>query len=293
MVEQIDIGGPTMLRSAAKNHRFVTVLVEPSQYDELLGELANNSGATSHDFRRKAARRVFERTASYDSAIAGYFQGSAPKSPEHLTIALHEKWSMRYGENPHQLAGFYLPAKAGGETVLERVLQGKELSYNNLLDVHAALDLISDLPFERCAAILKHTNPCGVGTSSTSLREAYERALACDPVSAFGGIVVFSGPVGASEAEAVNKTFTEIVIAPRFEPAAREIFAKRRTSVYWKSISPGRGLRWEASTSDARPTAIWFSSVIVPKTRRWTRRSRRNERPPKRNFARSRWDGRS
>ncbi len=228
VIEKIDIGGPTLLRAAAKNWAFVTTLVEPSQYEPFLAELSENQGQVSSAFRKQACRRVFERTTAYDSAISSYFQKDDEEIPEHYSLGLQRKWSMRYGENPHQKAGFYLPTKAFGQTVLEKVLQGKQLSYNNLLDVHGATDLICDLPADYSVAILKHTNPCGVGHSETSLLEAYERALSCDPVSAFGGIVVFSNPVDGETAKVCNKTFTEIVIAPSFSAEAREVFKKKK-----------------------------------------------------------------
>lgn len=228
VVEQIDIGGPTMLRSAAKNHPFVTVLVEPGQYDTFLEEFRKNGGATGADYRRHCAQRVFERTAAYDSTIAGYFQGKPETAPAHFSLALEQKWEMRYGENPHQMAGFYLPAGAMGKTVMEKVLQGKALSYNNLMDVHGALDLITEFGTEYAVAILKHTNPCGVGTSTNSLLEAYQRAVACDPVSAFGGIVVFSHTLDEKTAEVCGETFTEIVIAPEFSAGALKFFAKKK-----------------------------------------------------------------
>lgn len=228
VVEQVDIGGPTLLRAAAKNHPCVAALVEPSQYDDLLAEMDSNQGATTLEFRRTCARRVFERTAAYDATIAQVFQGPSEAPPTHYPMGLELKWEMRYGENPHQNGGFYLPAAAQGKTVLERVLQGKQLSYNNLLDIHGALDLMGEFAGNYAVAILKHTNPCGVGVAGDSLLTAYERALACDPVSAFGGIVVFSHPLDGKTAEVASQTFTEIVIAPSFEPEAMEIFAKKK-----------------------------------------------------------------
>ncbi len=228
IVEQIDIGGPTMLRSAAKNFPFVTVLIEPAQYETFLKEFEDYQGATTLEFRRNCARSVFERTAEYDATISAFFRGEEEEMPKRYALGLQEKWEMRYGENPHQKAGFYLPAAAQGVTVLERVLQGKALSYNNLMDVHGALDLITEFENVRAVAILKHTNPCGVGTSETSLGEAYDRALACDPVSAFGGIVVFSHPLDEKTAAHCVETFTEIVIAPKFEEGALKIFSKKK-----------------------------------------------------------------
>jgi len=228
VIEQIDIGGPTLLRAAAKNYPFVTVLVSPDQYDLFLQEYKNYNGATSLGFREQAARRVFERTALYDSSIARYLQGDTETAPVRYPLGLEQKWELRYGENPHQTAGFYLPASAMGHTALEKILQGKTLSYNNLIDIHAALDLICEFEDDFVVAILKHTNPCGVGRSTKNILEAYERALACDPVSAFGGIIVFSQPVDGKTAEICSKTFTEIVIAPSYDASAREIFSKKK-----------------------------------------------------------------
>ena len=227
-IEQIDIGGPTMLRAAAKNYTDVTVLIDPNQYDELEKELDHGKGETSLEFRKAAARKVFERTAVYDAAIAQYFQRDLQEIPTTFSLGLKRKWEMRYGENPHQNAGFYLQSTAGGQSVIDQVLQGKQLSYNNLLDVHAALDLITEFDTPFAVGIFKHTNPCGVGISTNSLHEAYDRALACDPVSAFGGIVVFSKEVDEETAQHCTKTFTEIVIGPGFRDGARKIFEKKK-----------------------------------------------------------------
>lgn len=228
VIEEIDIGGPTLLRAAAKNFGSVLPLVEPEQYESLLEELAKQNGSTTLAFRQEAAQRVFERTAAYDATIAQYFQRKEETLPSHFPIALEEKWALRYGENPHQAGKFYLPASCQGKTILERVLQGKALSYNNLMDVHAAIDLITEFDANYTVAIFKHTNPCGVGTSTNSLQEAYQRALECDPVSAFGGIVVFSQPLDCQTAELCGKTFTEIVIAPSFDSATLEYFKKKK-----------------------------------------------------------------
>ncbi|HLG19995.1 MAG TPA: bifunctional phosphoribosylaminoimidazolecarboxamide formyltransferase/IMP cyclohydrolase [Bdellovibrionota bacterium] len=228
VVEQIDIGGPTLLRAASKNFPYVTALIEPGQYESFLKELETNDGGTTFAFRKECALHVFERTANYDATISAYFRGSGETLPKRFALGLDKKWELRYGENPHQEAGFYLPSAALGNTVLEKVLQGKTLSYNNLMDVHAALDLILELEKNYSVAILKHTNPCGVGTSDKSLLEAYERALSCDPLSAFGGIVVFSHPVDGQTASTCEKTFTEIVIAPKFDADARTVFGKKK-----------------------------------------------------------------
>ncbi|MFH1262815.1 MAG: bifunctional phosphoribosylaminoimidazolecarboxamide formyltransferase/IMP cyclohydrolase [Pseudomonadota bacterium] len=228
VIEEIDIGGPTLLRAAAKNFSFVAVVTEPSQYEGLLDELRTHGGSTTLAYREALARRVFERTAAYDATIARYFQRKDSAPPNYYPLALERKWELRYGENPHQTGAFYLPAALQGKTALERVLQGKVLSYNNLMDVAAAIDLSGELPGRYSVAILKHTNPCGVGLSDHSLREAYERALECDPISAFGGIVIFSHPLDPETAETCAKTFTEIVIAPAFDVQTLELLGKKK-----------------------------------------------------------------
>ncbi len=228
VIEQIDIGGPTLLRAAAKNFPFVAVLVGPQQYGEFLEEFDKHDGGTSYDYRQGLAQRVFERTALYDAAIANYFQNSDSHLPQFYALGLERKWELRYGENPHQQGGFYLPAAAEGETCLEKVLQGKRLSHNNLMDAHAALELIREFDGSLAVAILKHANPCGVGISDNSLSEAYGRALACDPTSAFGGIVTFSATVDEAAARSCVETFTEIVIAPQFTPEALAVFQTKK-----------------------------------------------------------------
>lgn len=228
IIENIDIGGPAMLRSAAKNHEYVTVVVYPSQYSTLLEEMKNNGGSTTHEFRKKCAQTVFERTAMYDATIATYFQSLSNDFPASFALGLQEKIPMRYGENPHQRAVFALPAKALGESLIDRTLQGKALSYNNLMDVHAAVELMLDCNKDYTCAIFKHTNPCGVGRSEKSLIEAYNSALECDPTSAFGGIVAFSHEVDEKTAARSSEIFTEIMIAPKFSPAAIEILQKKK-----------------------------------------------------------------
>ena len=185
-IEKIDIGGPTMLRAAAKNFQDVCVLHSPEQYTRFTKQLMENQGATTYAFRQEMCKEVFQRSARYDLAIAQHLS----KSEEGQTfqgLALKEKLSLRYGENPHQKASFYLPYKKQ-TSISDGLLQGKALSYNNLIDAHAALRLISDFQNKDVytVGIFKHTNPCGVGTSNTSLLDAYQKALSCDPVSAFG-----------------------------------------------------------------------------------------------------------
>lgn len=228
LIENIDIGGPTMLRSAAKNHESVTVVVDPAQYPALISELSKHKGETSLEFRKKCAQAVFEKTASYDASIASYFQSLSSDLPSTVTFGLKEKLPLRYGENPHQRASFVLPTKALGKSLIDRVLQGKQLSYNNLMDVHAAIELMQDCQKEYTVAIFKHTNPCGVGRAGNSLCDAYVSALACDPVSAFGGIIAFSHEVDEKTALQACEIFTEIMIAPSFSAKALTILEKKK-----------------------------------------------------------------
>jgi phosphoribosylaminoimidazolecarboxamide formyltransferase/IMP cyclohydrolase len=227
-IEQIDIGGPTMLRSGAKNHQYVGVLTQPSQYEDLQQQLEDHDGHTTFEFRQTCAQKVFETTALYDASIATYFQKQKNAFPQVFALGLKEKLALRYGENPHQKATFALPSSQLGQSLIDQTLQGKALSYNNLLDVHGAVDLITDIAKDYTVAILKHTNPCGVARSTVSLKDAYQKALACDSTSAFGGIVVFSHIVDEATAKECTQIFTEIVIAPGYSEEAREVFAKKK-----------------------------------------------------------------
>jgi phosphoribosylaminoimidazolecarboxamide formyltransferase / IMP cyclohydrolase len=214
-IEQIDVGGPSMLRASAKNHRHVVVLCDPSMYDEFLREF--EAGAVSDEFRYRCAVRVFEKTAAYDAAIAA-FLGRGNR----LTLDLEKFQDLRYGENPHQTAGFYVKA---GERPFEQ-LQGKELSYNNLLDLDSAMKLAGAFA-EPAAAIIKHTNPCGVARRD-SLVDALRAAIESDPVSAFGGIVGANREFDADCAKAVAELFLEVIVAPSFAPEAQEILSKKK-----------------------------------------------------------------
>ncbi len=234
IIEHIDIGGPAMIRSAAKNHAFVTVVTDPGDYDALLAELKANNGATSLDLRRRLAAKAFQRTASYDSAIAAWFANTAGETfPDRITFSGKKMLDLRYGENPHQQAAFYA---TGGEAsqsqgpgvATARQLQGKELSFNNLNDTDAAFALVSELdPTRAAVAIIKHANPCGVALGD-DLAEAYRRALACDPLSAFGGIIAVNRTLDAETAEEITKVFTEVVIAPQIDDGAREILSAKK-----------------------------------------------------------------
>ncbi|MBO9498269.1 MAG: bifunctional phosphoribosylaminoimidazolecarboxamide formyltransferase/IMP cyclohydrolase [Novosphingobium sp.] len=231
VVENIDIGGPSMVRSAAKNHAYVTILTDPADYAELLGELEAKGGATTYDFRRKMAAKAFAATAAYDAAISSWFafadQGQV--FPDRLALALRKGEDLRYGENPHQAAAIYLPQRVGAQGIPQaRQLQGKELSYNNYNDADAALELISEFRDGAPAvAIIKHANPCGVAQGGTLL-DAYGAAFDCDRVSAFGGIVACNRPLDAATAEAITSIFTEVVIAPGADAAAQAIFAAKK-----------------------------------------------------------------
>ncbi len=217
VIEQIDIGGPSMLRSAAKNFASVTVVVDPDDYTRVLEALTN--GGDASELRRDLAEKVYARTAGYDAAIAGWFAGQrGERFPEHLTLAFERVQSLRYGENPGQAAAFYVERAGAGLGALKQH-GGKELSFNNLLDLEGAMLAIDPFGGETACAIIKHTTPCGLATGRTPL-EAYQKALACDPVSAFGSVIAFSVPVDEETAQAVASLFVECVIAPSFSPEA-------------------------------------------------------------------------
>lgn len=229
-IENIDIGGPAMIRAAAKNHASVTVVVEPEDYGTVLNEIAAGKGATSLELRRRLAAKAYARTAAYDAAISSWFAAqNGEDTPAYRAFGGRLKQALRYGENPHQKAAFYVTgdARPGVATMIQH--QGKELSYNNLNDTDAAFELAAEFdPAQRAAvAIIKHANPCGVAVGA-SLVEAYLGALKCDPVSAFGGIVALNQPIDAPAALEITKIFTEVVIAPAATDEAKAIFAKKK-----------------------------------------------------------------
>jgi phosphoribosylaminoimidazolecarboxamide formyltransferase/IMP cyclohydrolase len=231
IIENIDIGGPSMVRSAAKNHAYVACVTDPSDYSALLQQLDANGGTTL-EFRKKLAAKAYALTASYDSMISQWFAfaDQGQRWPETWVLANQLKMPLRYGENPHQQAALYIPAgpHARGIAQAEQV-QGKELSYNNLNDANAALELVSEFrDAEPTVVIVKHANPCGVATRG-SLLEAWREALACDSVSAFGGIVATNRPLDAETAEAIAQIFTEVVVAPDADADARAIFARKKS----------------------------------------------------------------
>lgn len=226
-IENIDIGGPAMIRSAAKNHAGVAVIVDPGDYGEVQADMDANAGAVSDDLRTVLAARAFSRTAAYDSAISTWFADQLGEVfPRWLSVAGTKKQDLRYGENPHQQAALYLSGDdRPGVTTAEQV-QGKELSYNNINDTDAAFELVAE--FDQAAvAIIKHANPCGVAIGETCV-EAYEKALACDPVSAFGGIVALNRPLEEALAKKITALFTEVVIAPDADDAAKAVFSKKK-----------------------------------------------------------------
>ncbi|WP_404934243.1 bifunctional phosphoribosylaminoimidazolecarboxamide formyltransferase/IMP cyclohydrolase [Nitratireductor sp. L15S-10] len=229
-VENIDIGGPAMLRAAAKNHAYVAVVTEPADYARILDALTENDGALPYRLRQELAAKAFARTAAYDAAISSWFAETLKvNAPDFRAVGGRLREVMRYGENPHQTAGFYVTGESRPGVATATQLQGKQLSYNNINDTDAAFELVSEFSPERSAAvaIIKHANPCGVAEGAT-LREAYEKALACDPVSAFGGIVALNRPLDAEAATEIVRIFTEVIIAPDATEEARAIVAAKK-----------------------------------------------------------------
>lgn len=226
-IENIDIGGPSMLRSAAKNHRDVTVVVDPNDYALVMEQIKANQ-STDFETRLYLASKAFEHTAAYDALIAGYFRQLRGEAfPEQLTLTYRKQQSLRYGENPHQQAAFYRePLASKGALVNCKQLQGKELSYNNINDASAALELVREFQ-EPTVVAVKHMNPCGVARGET-IAEAFRRAHEADPVSIFGGIIAANRVIDQATAEQMVKIFLEIVIAPGFEPEAMEILQEKK-----------------------------------------------------------------
>jgi phosphoribosylaminoimidazolecarboxamide formyltransferase / IMP cyclohydrolase len=224
-LENIDIGGPALIRAAAKNHDFVTVLTEPDQYDQVLDQLAQHGGTTLA-LRRRLAGEAYARTAAYDAAIAEWFaERRGEQFPRRLAIAGTLRQSLRYGENPHQAAAFYVTGERRGVATAVQV-QGKELSYNNLNDTDAAFECVAEFDVPT-VAIIKHANPCGVA-SADSLAEGWDRAFRCDPVSPFGGVVAVNRTLDAAAAEKIAAIFTEVIIAPDADEAAKAAVARKK-----------------------------------------------------------------
>ena len=226
-IENIDIGGPALIRAAAKNHAFVSVVVDPADYGQVIEEMTANGGATTKDFKRQLAGKAYARTAAYDSAIGDWFGAQLGETfPERLTLSGTLKQSLRYGENPHQQAALYVGGKARPGVANAIQIQGKELSFNNLNDTDAAFELVSEFDETACA-IIKHANPCGAAVGA-SLSEAYMNALYCDPISAFGGIVAFNRPLDGETAAEIAKIFVEVIIAPHISDEAKEVLARKK-----------------------------------------------------------------
>ncbi|HET9308000.1 MAG TPA: bifunctional phosphoribosylaminoimidazolecarboxamide formyltransferase/IMP cyclohydrolase [Candidatus Sulfotelmatobacter sp.] len=234
LIENIDIGGPSMIRSAAKNFHDVAIVTSPADYDSIAAELERQGGTLTRETKWRLAQKAFATTAAYDSAIASTLERITADSfqvqpedsfPASLRFSFHKILDLRYGENPHQKAAMYSDGSGSG-VANARQLQGKELSYNNIVDLQAAWDLAQEFD-EPVVAIIKHTNPCGTATGKT-LAEAYKRALECDPVSAFGGVIGVNRPVDAAAAEEMHKLFLEVIAAPAFDEAAKAKFASKK-----------------------------------------------------------------
>jgi phosphoribosylaminoimidazolecarboxamide formyltransferase / IMP cyclohydrolase len=243
LIENIDIGGPSMIRSAAKNFQDVAVVTSPADYDALAEEISNSGGILSAATKWRLAQKAFATTAAYDSTIASTLERISPESkevgasagfPPVLRLSFNKIMDLRYGENPHQKAAMYSDGSGTGVSN-GRQLQGKELSYNNIVDLQAAWDLAQEFDEPVCA-IIKHTNPCGTATATT-LVEAFQKALECDPVSAFGGVIGVNRPVDAAAAEEMAKLFVEVIAAPSFDDAAKAKFAAKK-NLRLMEISP-------------------------------------------------------
>ena len=244
LIENIDIGGPSMIRSAAKNFQDVAIVTSPADYALIASELEREGGRLSRETKWSLAQKAFATTAAYDSAIASTLERIAADAaqvqpevafPANLRFSFHKILDLRYGENPHQKAAMYSDGSGAG-VANARQLQGKELSYNNIVDLQAAWDLAQEFD-EPVVAIIKHTNPCGTATGKT-LAEAYKRALECDPVSAFGGVIGVNRPIDAAAAEEMHKLFLEVIAAPAFDEAAKAKFASKKNLRLVEVIDP-------------------------------------------------------
>jgi len=231
IIENIDIGGPSMVRSAAKNHAFVAIATDPADYATIIAELDAHEGATTIETRKMLAAKAFAATAAYDAMISSWFAyaDQGQMFPETLSIPIRKAAALRYGENPHQHAALYVPVGPSARGIAQaEQIQGKELSYNNYNDADAALELVAEFrDGPPTVVIVKHANPCGVATGET-LVEAYAAALACDSVSAFGGIIAVNRPLDGPTAEAISGIFTEVVVAPAADDAAKAVFARKK-----------------------------------------------------------------
>ena len=275
-IENIDIGGPAMIRAASKNHKFVAVVTDPADYPALLDQLRAHDGATTLAFRQKLALTAYSRTAAYDAAVSAWLAGEIREpAPRYRSFAGKLAQPLRYGENPHQSAAFYTDGSRRPGVATARQWQGKELSYNNINDTDAAFELVAEFAPEDgpACAIIKHANPCGVARAAT-LTEAYQRAYACDQTSAFGGIVALNTALDAATAEEIVKIFTEVVIAPGASDAARAIFAAKKnlrlltTDALPDPAAPGLAFRQVAGgllvqDRDSQPLAVDALKVVT------------------------------
>ncbi|MEL0105583.1 MAG: bifunctional phosphoribosylaminoimidazolecarboxamide formyltransferase/IMP cyclohydrolase [Rhodospirillales bacterium] len=226
-IENIDIGGPALIRAASKNHAFVTVVVEAEDYERVMTAMKDNKGATTPELRKELAAKAYARTGAYDAAIATWFSKELDDPfPARAVFAGERQQILRYGENPHQKAAFYTGGDARPGIATAEQLQGKELSFNNLNDTDAAFELVSEFTGTACA-IIKHANPCGVALGD-SQKDAYLKALSCDPVSAFGGIIALNETLNGETAEEIAKLFAEVIIAPDVDQDARKILAEKK-----------------------------------------------------------------
>ncbi|MEK7340910.1 MAG: bifunctional phosphoribosylaminoimidazolecarboxamide formyltransferase/IMP cyclohydrolase, partial [Candidatus Binatota bacterium] len=247
IVEQIDIGGPSMVRAAAKNHEHVAAVVDPVDYDLILAELRDKGSELSHETRFRLVCRAFQHTARYDGVISSYLDSlDENKKPTPWSRTLNFQFTkiqdLRYGENPHQQAAFYSSGESGAVSVARaKQIQGKELSFNNILDADAALGTVTEFS-GTAAVVIKHTNPCGAALSKKSLADAFRKARASDPVSIFGGVIGFNRPVDEETAMELKEIFLEIVIAPSFTPEAKAVLssAKRLLNIRLLEVDMGR-----------------------------------------------------
>ncbi|HIM71484.1 MAG TPA: bifunctional phosphoribosylaminoimidazolecarboxamide formyltransferase/IMP cyclohydrolase [Alphaproteobacteria bacterium] len=253
-IDNIDIGGPAMIRSAAKNHKWVGVITDPSDYQLIMDEMNTNQGRISLPLRQQLASSAFARTAAYDATISNWFNTQLREvAPEQLNISGKRRELLRYGENPHQTAAFYVAGIERPGVGTARQLQGKALSYNNFNDTDAAFELVAE--FDRPAvAIIKHTNPCGVALGNTPF-EAYQQALSCDPNSAFGGVIAFNCLIDKEAAEAVVELFSEVVIAPDADERAQQVFRQKNNL---RLLLTGAVPEREQKTTTIRSTAGGF-----------------------------------
>ena len=275
-IENIDIGGPAMTRSAAKNHDWVTVVVDVEDYKAVLDEMAANGGATTLALRRTLAQRAFARTAAYDAAVSNWFAGELEKGgdkepPRRRAFGGLLRQRLRYGENPHQEAAFYVDGSSRPGVATAKQLQGKELSYNNINDTDAAYELVAefDPKIAPACAIIKHANPCGVALGE-SLKDAYLAALACDTQSAFGGVLAFNRTLDGATAEEISKIFTEVIIAPDADEDARKILAPKKNL---RLLIGGRPARSAGADPDLSFGGGRFSG---PDPRQWPRHPRQD-----------------